>query len=196
MTDWLLAAVVALLPLSALITVLQRRPYYALISRGIMGGIAALVYAVFGASDVALTEVLMGTFLMILLYAIAVRSSMLVRVGWIRDRERSAVSGGPSCDIAFHPIQHCCRQHELETEFIGYDTADDLLQALRRGRIGAAYAPAVFFAADEELPLFTSEEFPSGYALATAGPDEPVAELFSRFFSVTQRNIPATGENP
>jgi putative multicomponent Na+:H+ antiporter subunit B len=71
----------ALLPLAAIAVVIQTNPYQALILRGILGAIAALVYAVFGAADVALTEALVGTMLAMTLYAIAVRSSMVMRMG-------------------------------------------------------------------------------------------------------------------
>ena len=69
-------AIVALLPLTALLLILQTNPYRALIVRGVLGAIAALTYALFGAADVALTEALVGTLLSMTLYAIAIRSSM------------------------------------------------------------------------------------------------------------------------
>ena len=71
----IIIAIVALLPLTALLLVLQTNPYRALIVRGVLGAIAALTYALFGASDVALTEALVGTLLSMTLYAIAIRSS-------------------------------------------------------------------------------------------------------------------------
>ncbi len=74
-------AIVALLPLTALMTVSQVNPYHALVIRGILGAVAALVYALFGAADVALTEALVGTMLSITLYAVAVRSSLTLRLG-------------------------------------------------------------------------------------------------------------------
>lgn len=81
--DVYLIAITALLPLTALMLVLQVNPYQALVMRGILGAIAALVYALFGAADVALTEALVGTMLSITLYAVAVRSSMEMRLGWV-----------------------------------------------------------------------------------------------------------------
>jgi len=81
MSDSYLYLLMALLPLAAIAVVIQTNPYQALILRGILGAIAALVYAVFGAADVALTEALVGTMLAMTLYAIAVRSSMVMRLG-------------------------------------------------------------------------------------------------------------------
>lgn len=74
--DIVAIAIVALLPVTSLLLVLQTNPYRALIVRGVIGAIAALVYALFGAADVALTEALVGTLLSMTLYAIAIRSSL------------------------------------------------------------------------------------------------------------------------
>jgi putative multicomponent Na+:H+ antiporter subunit B len=75
----------ALLPLSACMLVFQVNPYHALVLRGVLGAIAALVYAILGAADVALTEALMGTLLAISLYAITVRSSLVLRLGALEE---------------------------------------------------------------------------------------------------------------
>lgn len=75
----------ALLPLSAGMLVCQVNPYHALVLRGVLGAIAALVYAILGAADVALTEALMGTLLAISLYAITVRSSLVLRLGALEE---------------------------------------------------------------------------------------------------------------
>ncbi len=81
MDDAYIYVITALLPLSALMVVVQKNPYHALVIRGILGAVAALVYAVLGAADVALTEALVGTMLAITLYAVAVRSSLNMRLG-------------------------------------------------------------------------------------------------------------------
>lgn len=131
-----------MLPITALVTVLQKRPFYALVSRGMMGAVAALVYAVMGAPDVALTEALMGTLLTILLYLIAVRSSMVVKVGWLAGIEKEAVHQGSGCDPLFEPILRCCRHHYLETEFIRFTDSSALEAAFDQGRIQAVFEPA------------------------------------------------------
>jgi putative multicomponent Na+:H+ antiporter subunit B len=83
-------AITALLPLAAAMVIFQKNPYHALVIRGILGAIAALVYTVLGAADVALTEALVGTLLAITLYAIAVRSSLVLRLG-VLEQAREAV---------------------------------------------------------------------------------------------------------
>jgi putative multicomponent Na+:H+ antiporter subunit B len=85
MDDSYIYAIVALLPLAAVMLTVQVNPYNALVIRGILGAIAALVYAVLGAADVALTEALVGTMLAITLYAVAVRSSLVMRIGVLKD---------------------------------------------------------------------------------------------------------------
>ncbi|MGJ5630395.1 DUF4040 domain-containing protein [Nostoc sp. CALU 1950] len=87
MNDSYIYVIIALLPLAACMLVFQVNPYHALVIRGILGAIAALVYTVLGAPDVALTEALVGTMLAITLYAVAVRSSLVMRLGVLKDEE-------------------------------------------------------------------------------------------------------------
>jgi putative multicomponent Na+:H+ antiporter subunit B len=77
----LLLPITALLPLTAILLVGQSNPYQTLVLRGILGAVAALIYALLGAADVALTEALVGTLLSTTLYAVALRSSMVLRLG-------------------------------------------------------------------------------------------------------------------
>lgn len=90
MTDSYVYGITALLPLAAGMVVSQVNPYHALVIRGILGAVAAMVYVVLGAADVALTEALVGTLLAITLYAVAVRSSLILRVGIVQDGEMEA----------------------------------------------------------------------------------------------------------
>lgn len=76
----LLLPITALLPLTAVLLVSQSNPYQTLVLRGILGSVATLIYALLGAPDVALTEALVGTLLSTTLYAIALRSSMALRL--------------------------------------------------------------------------------------------------------------------
>ncbi len=85
MTDHYIDIIIGLLPLTALMLVFQVDPYHALVIRAILGAVAALVYAVLGAADVALTEALVGTMLAVTLYVVAVRSSLVMRLGFVED---------------------------------------------------------------------------------------------------------------
>lgn len=128
MTDSYLYIVVALLPLAAIMVVLQEDPYHALVIRGILGAIAAMSYAVLGAADVALTEALVGTLLAITLYAIAVRSSLVMRLGILSHQSKSQ----PYPELAqltdhLRPILH---QHHLRLEVLPYENLPALQRAL------------------------------------------------------------------
>lgn len=90
MNDSYIYVLTALLPLAACMLVVQVNPYHALVIRGILGAIAALVYSVFGAADVALTEALMGTLLAVTLYVVAVRSSLVMRLGVLKQEKFEA----------------------------------------------------------------------------------------------------------
>jgi putative multicomponent Na+:H+ antiporter subunit B len=78
----LILPITALLPLTAMLLVSQANPYQTLVLRGILGSVATLLYALLGAPDVAITEALVGTLLSTTLYAVALRSSMALRLSF------------------------------------------------------------------------------------------------------------------
>ena len=78
----LILPITALLPLTAVLLVSQANPYQTLVLRGILGSVATLLYALLGAPDVAITEALVGTLLSTTLYAVALRSSMALRLSF------------------------------------------------------------------------------------------------------------------
>ena len=165
MTDeFYLIAITALLPLTAVMLVTQVNPYQALVMRGILGAIAALVYALFGAADVALTEALVGTMLSITLYAVAVRSSMEMRLGWVQPAEREDspspgnVSPSPEAsgeavavsDIQPPPLDETLaatlrkvlKPHHLRLEIVPYPSREALQTALETKRVHTALWPS------------------------------------------------------
>lgn len=130
MTDPYIYAIVALLPIAALMLVFQSNPYNALILRGILGAIAALIYAILGAADVALTEALMGTLLSISLYAIAVRSSMVVRVGILSDKTTVDSPLERLRQRLIDDLRTIFSKHYLRLELVSYQDLPTLRQAL------------------------------------------------------------------
>ena len=147
-----IGAIVLLLPIASVMTVFQKNPYHALVVRGILGAIAALVYALFGAADVALTEALVGTMLAITLYAVAVRSSLVLRfgvIGTVEDGSESEQEEEPShfmvegddlteyapflAELAplIIDLRAFCSQHFLRLELFAYRDRDALEQALK-----------------------------------------------------------------
>ncbi len=159
-------AIVALLPLTAVMLVVQVNPYHALVMRGILGAIAALVYALLGAADVALTEALVGTMLSITLYAVAVRSSMTVRIGMLGvasetspvvDSARGSVADKSTAhkfvidervtdelvvdqsvaDKLQSGLQVALRKHHLSIELVGYPSVQALEQAIAAKEVHA-----------------------------------------------------------
>ncbi|RMH77877.1 MAG: DUF4040 domain-containing protein [Cyanobacteria bacterium J007] len=136
MNDAYLYPIVGLLPLTALMLVRSQNPYHALILRGILGSVAALVYAALGAADVALTEALVGTMLAITLYAVAVRSSLVLRLGV----QASAVKG-ESCDPQWGKLwtqlNNLFTPYHLRLELVTYSGSEELHQALLNKEIHA-----------------------------------------------------------
>ena len=138
--EFYVVAIATLLPLTALMLVLQVNPYNALVIRGILGAVAALVYALFGAADVALTEALVGTMLSITLYAVAVRSSMSMRLGVIAaephpDNERHDIPYPP--EPLLSALRHMLDQHHMRLERVAYPSLPALRTALRNKDIHA-----------------------------------------------------------
>lgn len=130
--------ITALLPLAAAMVVFQVNPYHALVIRGILGAIATLVYTVLGAPDVALTEALVGTLLAITLYAVAVRSSLVLRLGVLKTEvsETQGIANTPEL-VESPPLKQLVKRlHEafhtyhLRIEIIPYFDQDKLHQAL------------------------------------------------------------------
>lgn len=123
--DAYLAITMSLLPLTALMLVVQTNPYHALVIRGILGSMAALVYSMLGAPDVALTEALMGTLLAISLYAIAVRSSLVLQLGVLD----SLSTENPTWKTALTQLRSIAKRYHLRVEILSYPTPAALEQA-------------------------------------------------------------------
>ena len=137
MIDKYIYIIVALLPLSALMLVFQTNPYNALVIRAILGAIAALVYIVLGGADVALTEALVGTMLAVTLYLIAVRSSLVMRLGILEDDEELRGRGYTEINNKesyltelIASFQKVLNKHHLRLELIEYPNLKTLERAL------------------------------------------------------------------
>lgn len=128
MMDSYVYVIMALLPLAAFMLVIQTSPYQALVIRGILGAIAALIYAVLGGADVALTEALVGTMLAITLYAVAVRSSLVMRLGVLDgDAVRENLHWRPLLTY----LRALLNRYHLRLELVSYDDLQSLYQALQ-----------------------------------------------------------------
>ncbi|BAZ38795.1 hypothetical protein NIES4101_47400 [Calothrix sp. NIES-4101] len=151
MTDSYVYVITALLPLVASMLILQVNPYHALVIRGILGAVAALVYTILGAADVALTEALVGTLLAITLYAVAVRSSMVLRLGVLKEAIATQEDFGNPQRSDFQQLVDELRsifnKHHVRVELVPYPNQEDLQQALIEKEI---HATCVFAPEDEE----------------------------------------------
>lgn len=127
MTDSYIYLIIALLPLAACMVVLQVNPYHALVIRGILGAVAALVYTVLGAADVALTEALVGTMLAITLYAVAVRSSLVMRLGVLKDESEA---DGDRLGQLMDNLRRIFGKRHMRLELVTYTNTQTLHQAL------------------------------------------------------------------
>lgn len=127
MSDPYIYVIIALLPLAAGMLLLQSNPYYALIVRGILGAMAVLSYSILGAADVALTEALVGTLLAITLYAVTVRSSMVIRLGVIKDL---SIDGDLQFGQLIDALRTVAAKWYMRLELVSYEDTQTLHQAL------------------------------------------------------------------
>lgn len=132
--DLYVYSIVALLPLAACLVLFQVNPYHALAMRGILGAIAALVYTILGAPDVSLTEALVGTLLAITLYAVAVRSSLVLRLGILEDMENSLGEERPFQDFLAE-LQKILDRRQMRLEILPYPDRKALQRALAEKEI-------------------------------------------------------------
>ncbi len=130
-----MVAIAALLPITAGMLITQANPYHALVIRGILGAVAALVYAMFGAADVALTEALVGTMLSITLYAIAVRSSMSMRLG-VLELNADKVPN-PGSQPLYSALSKILYKYHMRLEVITFPSLHALQSALQAQEIHA-----------------------------------------------------------
>lgn len=128
MIDNYIYIITALLPLAALMLVFQVNPYHALVIRAILGSVAALVYAVLGAADVALTEALVGTMLAVTLYVVAVRSSLVMRLGIL---EKIEIEKESYWQEIISNLRKVANKHYLRLELVKYPDRQTLEQALQ-----------------------------------------------------------------
>jgi putative multicomponent Na+:H+ antiporter subunit B len=140
--------ITALLPLSALMLVFQVNPYHALVIRGILGAVAALVYAILGAADVALTEALVGTMLSITLYAVAVRSSLVMRLGVLTDGSLQANEDN-NFNQLINEFRIILNKHHMRVLLVPYTNSQALQRALMEKEVHATCARQLDLEEDE-----------------------------------------------
>ncbi len=133
MMDSYIYVIVTLLPLVALMLVFQVNPYHALVIRAILGAVAALVYALLGAADVALTEAIVGTMLAITLYVVAVRSSLVMYMGILQEVETQTQTETETENYFAELIANLrtiINKHHLRLELVEYPNKEALKEAL------------------------------------------------------------------
>jgi putative multicomponent Na+:H+ antiporter subunit B len=153
MIDSYIYVIVALLPLAALMLVFQVNPYHALVIRAILGAVAALVDAVLGAADVALTEALVGTMLAITLYVIAVRSSLVMRLGILEKAEGETES---YFEKIIANLRKIVNKHHLRLELVEYPNPQALERALMAKEVHAICTKPEPLEPDSDLTYHTA----------------------------------------
>ncbi|WYL96420.1 MAG: DUF4040 domain-containing protein [Gloeotrichia echinulata IR180] len=192
--DLFIYFITALLPLSACMLILQVNPYNALVIRGILGAVAALLYVLLGAPDVALTEALVGTMLAITLYAIAVRSSLVMRLGVIEDSAGEPEGKGDRhFGQLMDELRRIFRKRQMRLDLVPYPNTQALQRALMEKEVHATCVrlePADQYPVtngDENLPYHTAIRVKRVY-------DIMQSEISSPATIITYVNTPDSGE--
>lgn len=188
--DTYIYVITALLPLAACMVVTQVNPYNALVIRGILGAIAAMLYAILGAPDVALTEALVGTMLAITLYAVAVRSSLVLRLGVLKDDLPQTDDQSPQTSHfqqLLDDIGRIFRKRQMRLELVPYPDTQALHQALMDKEIHAACVPPEQATSEDEKPYHTAIRVKRIY-------DIMQSELASPATTLTYVTTPDSGE--
>lgn len=188
MNDSYLYIIIALLPLAACMVVFQVNPYQALVIRGILGAVAAMIYAILGAPDVALTEALVGTMLAITLYAVAVRSSLVLRLGLVKEEADNDSLENDKGDRHFGQLINDLRaifgKRQMRLELVPYPNTQALERALMDKEI---HATCVKKEQDENQSYHTAIRVKRIYEIMQA-------ELTSPATILTYVNTPNSGE--
>lgn len=178
-TDSYVYVITALLPLAASILIFQVNPYHALVIRGILGAVAALVYTVLGAADVALTEALVGTLLAITLYAVAVRSSLVLRLGVLKDEAITAEDVTVAQTNYFRQLINDLRtifgKRHMRVELVPYLNQEDLHQALTDKEVHATCVQSE--SKDQQFPYQTITRLRRVYDIMQTELVSPLTDL-------------------
>lgn len=185
MMDSYVYAIMLLLPLSAAMVIFQKNPYQALVMRGILGAIAALVYAMLGGADVALTEALVGTMLAITLYVVAVRSSLVMRMGVLKGE---GAKNSHQWQPLLNYLRAMLKRYQLRLELVPYGDQSAMHQALaakevhgiclmdKAEREGEKRAPHIWVRVRRLQEIFAAE-LPVAIAETKLYSDDDVATL-------------------
>ncbi|MBD2773786.1 DUF4040 domain-containing protein [Iningainema tapete] len=187
MNDSYVSFIIALLPLAACMVVFEVNPYNALVIRGILGALAAMTYAILGAADVALTEALVGTMLAITLYTVAVRSSLVLRLGLLKD-ESVQKDSDRHFNLLIEDLRTIFRKRHMRLELVTYEDNHALHQALMDKEVHATCSRLSHSEdQDEKLPYQTAIRVRRVYDIIQG-------ELSSTVTNLTYVNTPNSKE--
>jgi len=140
----LVIGAVLLMPVMAFFTLREDHILHAIIGRGMLGIAAAIAYALMGAPDVAVTEALMGAFLVTLLYVVVFSSGDEFRVGYVElpmmvSKESEKLEG-----FAVDLLTEFGRKIKVKPSFVPFESRQALLDAVREGYMDMAIGPFVY----------------------------------------------------
>ena len=151
-SDMLVIGAAALIPILSILTLREGHILHAIIGRGMLGMAAAIAYALMGAPDVAVTEALMGAFLVTLLYVVVFSTAGEFRVGYVETPvlvyKGEKRPEGSLVDL----LADFGKTAGIQPNFIPFESRETLLEAVREGYMDLGIGPFV-------LPLDESSDY-------------------------------------
>jgi putative multicomponent Na+:H+ antiporter subunit B len=140
----LVIGAVLLMPVMAYLTLREEHILHAIIGRGMLGIAAAIAYALMGSPDVAVTEALMGAFLVTLLYVVVFSSGDEFRVGYLEIPQLVTREGKNLEGYAVELLSLFGKEIKVKPNFVPFENREALLEAVREGYMDMALGPFIF----------------------------------------------------
>ena len=161
-SDLLVIGAAAFIPILSVLTLREGHILHAIIGRGMLGIAAAIAYALMGAPDVAVTEALMGAFLVTLLYVVVFSTAGELRVGYVETPDLVYTGEGEPEGSLVDLLADFGKTAGIQPNFILFESRETLLDAVREGYMDLAIGPFT-------LPCDAGSDYFSLPVMKTAG---------------------------
>lgn len=161
-SDLLVIGAAALIPILSFLILREGHILHAIIGRGMLGMAAAIAYALMGAPDVAVTEALIGAFLVTLLYVVVFSTAGEFRVGYVETPVLVYKGEEKPEGSLVELLLNFGKTAGIQPNFIPFESRETLLEAVREGYMDLGIGPFI-------LPFDDSSDYSSLPVVRTTG---------------------------
>lgn len=144
----------------ALMTVIQRNPFHAVLMRMALSAVAVGAYALYLAPDVAIAEAMLGAILTTFVYILILKVPGRIRVGYVPVRFLFEEHSWGFEGIQYEIINKFAKDYGYKLEYERFENLDDLVDALESGYVDLGCGPIVIF--EEELGILETRIYRVG----------------------------------